>query len=51
VTSTPGRWHGPSHAGHKTSAEWLAALISRSQAVNNAARDYLNSTEPAQATA
>jgi hypothetical protein len=40
-----------SHAGYKTSAEWLAALVSRSQAVNSAARDYLNATEPAQATA
>jgi len=40
-----------SHTGHKTSAEWLTALISRSQAVNNAAREYLNTTEPAQATA
>jgi len=40
-----------SHAGHKTSAEWLTALISHSQAVNNAARNYLNTTEPAKATA
>jgi transcriptional regulator with XRE-family HTH domain len=40
-----------SNAGHKTSAEWLTALISRSQQVNNAARDYLTTTEPAQATA
>jgi hypothetical protein len=40
-----------SHARHKTSAEWLTALISRSQAVNNAARNYLNTTEPAKATA
>jgi hypothetical protein len=40
-----------SHAGHKTSAEWLAALIGRSQTVNSAARGYLNATEPAQATA
>lgn len=40
-----------SHAGHKTSSEWLTALISRSQAVNSAARDYLNTTEPAKATA
>jgi hypothetical protein len=40
-----------SHAGHKTSAEWLAALVSRSRAVNSAVRDYLSATEPAQATA
>ena len=40
-----------SHPGHKTSAEWLAALTARSRAVNHAAREYLTVTEPAQATA
>lgn len=40
-----------SHAGHKTSAEWLTALISRPQAVDSAARKYLEATEPARATA
>jgi len=34
------------HAGHKTSAEWLAALAGRTQAVNHAAREYLTATAP-----
>jgi hypothetical protein len=34
-------------AGHKTSAEWLAALAVRTEAVNHAARAYLTATAPA----
>lgn len=32
------------HPAYRTSAEWLIALVTRSLAVNNAAREYLTVT-------
>jgi hypothetical protein len=34
------------HPAYRTSAEWLTALVTRSLAVNNAAREYLTVTSP-----